>query len=213
VIRVVPFASPWQPFARFECVWLVLIALSLWLAGCGPKPDNSHVQLPPPVQSTTLGPGDVFTMQIVGEKELPEEYQVASDGTVDLPYIDRLNVEGLEPQQIQALITKRLVEAEIYQHPSVVVRVEEYNSKRVTVLGQVQKPGSFPLTPGLTLVQAVSLAGGLNSIANRDKVKLTRKTKEGSRTVVLSFQAITDGRSPDIPLQAGDSIFVHERVF
>jgi polysaccharide export outer membrane protein len=194
-------------------VWFVLTALMLIAVGCGPKPDNSHVNLPPPVQSTSVGPGDIFTMEIVGEKELPQEYQVASDGSVDLPYLERLTVEGLEPQQIQALVTERLVAAEIYQNPSVVVRVEEYNSKRVTVLGQVQKPGSFPLTPGLTLVQAVSLAGGLNSIANRDKVKLTRKTAEGSQTVVLSFQAITDGRSPDIPLQAGDSIYVHERVF
>ena len=193
--------------------WLGLLSLVLFVVACGPKPDNSHVKLAPPVQSTSVGPGDIFTLEIVGEKELPTEYQVASDGTVDLPYIERLEVAGLEPQEIQALVTKRLVEAEIYQSPSVVVRVEEYNSKRVTVLGQVQKPGSFPLTPGLTLVQAVSLAGGLNSIANRDKVKLTRKTAEGTQTVVLSFQAITDGRSPDIPLQAGDSIYVHERVF
>lgn len=193
---------------------LVLLALVfLFGAGCGPKPDNTNVHLAAPVESTSVGPGDIFTMEIVGEKELPQEYQVASDGTVDLPYIERLKVEGLEPQEIQKLVTTRLVEAEIFQHPSVVVRVAEYNSKRVTVLGQVQKPGSFPLTPGLTLVQAVSLAGGLNSIANRDKVKLTRKTPEGTKTVVLSFQAITDGRSPDIPLQAGDSVYVHERVF
>ena len=191
---------------------LVLVAAML-VMGCGPRPDNSLVHLPPPVQSTTVGPGDVFSLEIVGEKDLPVEYQVASDGTVALPYLDRVAVEGLEPQEIQVLIKQRLVEGEIFQNPSVIVRVTEYNSKRITVLGQVQKPGSFPLEPGMTLVQAISLAGGLNSIANRDKVKLTRKTNDGSLTVVLSFQAITDGRSPDIPLQAGDSIYVHERVF
>jgi polysaccharide biosynthesis/export protein VpsN len=81
------------------------------------------------------------------------------------------------------------------------------------VLGQVQRPGSFPLTPGMTLVQVVSEAGGFNSIANRDRVTLTRRTKQGSRTVVVSIDAIMDGQAPDIPLQAGDQIYVHERVF
>jgi polysaccharide export outer membrane protein len=81
------------------------------------------------------------------------------------------------------------------------------------VLGQVQRPGSFPLTPGMTLVQAISNAGGLNAIANGDRVNLTRKDKQSATTVVLSFDSITDGRSPDIPLQAGDQIYVHERVF
>jgi polysaccharide biosynthesis/export protein VpsN len=83
----------------------------------------------------------------------------------------------------------------------------------VTVLGQVSKPGSFPLTPGLSLIQAISLAGGFNSIANKDRVNLTRKSKKGTQTVVLSVDAITDGRSPDVPLQAGDQIYVHERIF
>lgn len=192
---------------------LAFVAWLVVLVACGPKPDNSEVKLPPPVESTSIGPGDIFTMEIVGEKDLPSEYQVASDGSVDVPYLQRLAVEGLEPQEIQALVKKELITHQIFQDPSVVVRVKEYNSKRVTVLGQVQKPGSFPLTPGLTLVQALSLAGGLNSIANRDRVNLTRKTDDGTMTVVLSFQAITDGRSPDIPLQAGDSIYVHERVF
>jgi polysaccharide biosynthesis/export protein VpsN len=96
----------------------------------------------------------------------------------------------------------------------VVVSIKEYATKRVTVLGQVSKPGSFALTPGLTLIQAISLAGGLNAIANSDRVNLTRKNKNGSaRTVVLSVEAITDGRSPDIPLQGGDQIYVHDRVF
>jgi protein involved in polysaccharide export with SLBB domain len=193
-------------------VMLALLATVLLFA-CSSRQDNSHVELTPPVESTTVGPGDVFHMEIVGEKDLPKDYQVASDGTVDLPFIHRVQVEGLEPQQIARLVRQKLIEEQILRDPSVVVTIEEYNSKRVTVLGQVQKAGSFPLTPGLTLIQVVSLAGGLNSIADQDRVNLTRKTKTGSRTVTLSLQAITEGRSPDIPLQAGDQIFVHERIF
>jgi len=192
---------------------LALVLLAVVSGGCGSQADNSHVNLPPPVEVTTVGPGDVFHMEIVGEKDLPKEYQVASDGTVDLPYIQTVKVAGKEPQEIARLVRRMLMDKKILQDPSVVVTIEEYNSKRVSVMGQVQKAGSFPLTPGLTLILALSEAGGLNSIADKNKVNLTRKTKEGSKTVTLSVEAITEGRSPDIPLQAGDQIYVHERIF
>lgn len=194
--------------------WSRQIAIaSICLAACGPKVDNSRIKLPPPLQSTTLGPGDVFTLEVVGEKDLPKEYQVASDGTVDFPYIHRLEVRGLEPQEIARTVREQLREQRILTDPSVIVSVKEYNSKRVTVLGEVRKPGSFPLTTGMTLVQAISDAGGLSAIANGDRVNLTRKHQAGATTVVISFDAITAGRSQDIPLQAGDQIFVNERIF
>ncbi|MBK7586557.1 MAG: polysaccharide export protein [Myxococcales bacterium] len=196
----------------FASVLLAVYGVSA-LGACTSGQDNSKVKLPPPIESTTLGPGDVFSLQVVGEKELPTEYQIASDGTVDLPYIHSLKVAGLEPQEVARLVRKRLMEEKILSDPSVVVSIKEYNSKRITVLGQVAKPGSFPLTPGLTLIQALSLAGGLNAIANHDRINMTRQTKTGRTTVVISVDAITDGRSPDIALQAGDSIYVHERVF
>jgi polysaccharide export outer membrane protein len=189
------------------------LLLALLALACGPTRDNRHVVLAPPVETTTVGAGDVFRMEIVGEKDLPEEYQVASDGTVDLPYLQRLQVAGLEPQEIARLVRQKLIEKKILTDPSVVVSVKEYASKKVTILGQVQKPGSFAYAQGLTLIQAISLAGGLNAIANKDRVNLTRRTKTGSKTVVLSLDAITEGRSPDIPLQAGDQIYVHERIF
>ncbi|MBX3182108.1 MAG: polysaccharide export protein [Polyangiaceae bacterium] len=152
-------------------------------------------------------------MQIVGEKDLPEEYEIASDGTVAVPYLERLKVTGLEPQEVAQLITKELKEQQILQRPVVIVRVEAYNSRKVTVLGEVQKPGSFPYAPGLTLIQAVSQAGGFNSIASLGQVRLTRQTQDGDVTVVVSADAINEGAAPDIPLQSGDRIFVPQRVF
>jgi polysaccharide biosynthesis/export protein VpsN len=208
-------ASPGLPRVR-RAVWilgLILFGCLGGLLGCGPKVDNSRVKLPAPLQSTTLGPGDLFTLEVVGEKDLPKEFQVASDGTVDIPYIHRMEVQGLEPQEIARSVRQRLIDQKILTDPSVIVSVKEYNSKRVTVLGEVKKPGSFPLTTGMTLVQAISDAGGLSAIANGDRVNLTRKDKGSATTVVLSFDAITAGRSPDIPLQAGDQVFVNERVF
>jgi polysaccharide export outer membrane protein len=191
---------------------VVVLVATIALGGCAGRP-RSRVNLPPPVESTTLGAGDVFSLTIVGEDKLPKEFRVAPDGSVDLPYIHRVQVAGLEPQQFADLVRKKLIEGDVLRDPSVAVDVKEYNSKRVVVLGQVQKPGSFPLTPGFTLIQAISQAGGFNSIANRDRVNLTRKTGAQSRTIVLSADAITDGSLPDIPLQSGDTIFVTERVF
>jgi polysaccharide export outer membrane protein len=206
---------------RGSVEWLGL--LFSWFAGlclvsgfglaCGPKVDNSRVKLPVPMESTTLGPGDLFTLEVVGEKDLPKEFQVASDGTVDFPYVHRIEVQGMEPQQLARTVRELLIEKRILTDPSVIVSVKEYNSKRVTVLGEVRKPGSFSLRTGMTLVQAISDAGGLTAIANGERVNLTRKDKGSATTVVLSFDSITAGKSPDIPLQAGDQIYVNERVF
>ncbi len=183
------------------------------VVGCGGSNDNLRLNLPVPTEKSTVGAGDVFVMEIVGEKDLPREYQVASDGSVELPYLQTVHVAGLEPQEISRLIRKLLVDKAILSDPSVIVQVKEYNSRRVTLLGQVAKPGTFPYTPGLTLIQAISQSGGLTGIANVDRVNLTRRTEHGSRTVVISIGTIMEGRSADILLQSGDRIFVHERLF
>lgn len=200
---------------KFRILWWVLLAVLVgqWL-GCSSPARGPRVPLAAPEESSTLGPGDSFRLEIVGEKDLPEEYQVASDGTVDLPYVQTLKVSGLEPQEVARLYRQRLIEAKILTNPSVSVQVQEYKSKKVTVLGQVAKPGSFPFTAGMTLVQAVSQAGGLNAIAVRDRVRLTRLLKNGkTRTVSFDFEAISSGDAEDVLLQSGDRIFVDERVF
>jgi len=183
------------------------------LTGCSGSSDNMRVNLPAPTEKSTVGPGDVFTLEIVGEKDVPREYQIASDGSVDLPFVHTVQVAGLEPQEIARLARKLLMDGHILNDPSVVVQVKEYNSRRVTILGQVAKPGTFPYTAGLTLIQAVSQAGGLTAIANLNRVNLTRRVGKGSRTVEISLSGMMEGRAPDIPLQSGDRIFVHERIF
>lgn len=193
---------------------LVVVSVCLLVSSCASQRSAKIAELQAPVPETSLGPGDVFSLQIVGESGLPEEFQVASDGSVDLPYLQRVHVAGLEPQELAQLVRERLIEEKILQQPSVVVRVKEYRSQQINVLGQVQKPGSFPYQQGMTLVQAVSLAGGLNSIARSNHVRLTRRSAGGgSRTVVVDLDAINAGEAEDIPLQVGDRIFVEERVF
>jgi polysaccharide export outer membrane protein len=189
-----------------------VLALSLLAAGCGGAPKK--VDLPAPIEITTMGVGDVFELHIVGEDKLPTSFTVARDGTADLPYIKRVKVEGLEPQQVAEVVRAKLIEDQILTDPSVSVSIKEYNSKRIVVLGEVQKPGSLPLEPGMTLLRAISMAGGFNAMANKDKVIVRRKLEGGSvRAVTISVQDIMDNAVPDVPLQSGDSINVEQRVF
>lgn len=183
------------------------------LPACGGSSAAQRVNLPPPTERSVLGPGDIFVMEIIGEKDLPKEYQVAADGSVDLPYVHTLKVAGLEAPDVARMVREQLISRKILKDPSVIVQVKEFHSRRVTLLGQVAKPGSYPYTPGLTLVEAVSLAGGLTPIA-ADRVNLTRKLESGeTRTVEVQVDGIMEGNAPDIPLQAGDQMYVHERLF
>jgi polysaccharide export outer membrane protein len=191
--------------------WVLAVFLAV-MPGCGggrPKP----VDLPAPIQMTTLGVGDVFELSIVGEERLPKVFTVASNGTVDLPYVKRVHAAGLEPEELSVLVRKKLMEGEILTDPDVSVQVKEYNSKRVEVLGEVQKPGSLPLQPGMTLLRAISLAGGFNSIADKEEVTIRRKVKGRIKAATVSVKAIIDNQIPDIPLQAGDSINVGQRIW
>jgi polysaccharide biosynthesis/export protein VpsN len=206
--------APLSRALRLLCALLLgLVVVSGRPLGCVSTQQTPTRTLAKPKESTTIGPGDVFRMQIVGEKDLPLEYQVASDGSVDLPYIQRIVVAGLEPQELQEKIRKELVDKQIFNDPSVVVSVMEYRSKRVTVLGEVQKPGSFPLVVGLTMLQAISNAGGLTAIADQHSVTLTRAAEGKTVTVTIDFAEIAAGRAQDPPLQSGDRIYVGERVF
>ncbi len=193
---------------RRICVFSLAVLLA-----CASGGGQRQPSLPPPVERNVIGPGDTFTLEIVGEKDLPHEYQVASDGTVDLPYIHTLKVADLEAQGVARLVREKLMSEKVLTDPSVVVQVKEYASRHVAILGQVAKPGNYPLLPGMTLIQAISQAGGLTSVAASSHVNLTRKTTKGQRTVELDFGAIQEGTAQDVPLQAGDQIFVKDRIF
>jgi polysaccharide biosynthesis/export protein VpsN len=195
-------------FIRVACFWYAAFLVACASGGGAPASN-----LAAPVERNVIGPGDTFTLEIVGEKDLPHEYQVASDGTVDLPYIHTVKVADLEAQGVARLVREKLIAEKVLSDPSVVVQVKEYASRHVTMLGQVAKPGNYPLLPGMSLIQAISQAGGLTAVAASSHVNLTRKTAKGVQTVELDVGAIQEGRSPDVPLQAGDQIYVKERIF
>lgn len=191
---------------------VIAIATALSLA-CASGPVKQP-NLPPPVETSSLGPGDVFEVAVYDEPAMSKPYKVAPNGTIDFPLIGTLEVEGKEPQEVADLIKSNLKEKQILKNPSVSVLVKEVNSKKFAVFGQVQKPGQFPMAEGITVVQAISLAGGFTAIADRDRVTLNRKVSAKKVVrVVFSVAAITEGKMNDIPLQAGDTLYVEERAF
>ena len=189
---------------------LLLLVATACSSGA-PPPRN----LPPASASTTLGPSDLFEVTVVGEKDLPKEYRIQPDCTIDFPYVDRVtDVCGLEPQQLVDKLKALLKEKDILRNPQVTLVVKQYASKKVSVIGQVNKPGSVPWTDGLRLFDVISQSGGFTSIADSKNVVLTRRVSGGKTvTVNVNVDGIGDGTQPDIPVQAGDTIKVDSRVF
>lgn len=163
-------------------------------------------------EDTTIGGGDVFSVRVYGEEDLSADYRVSQDGSIDFPLIGRLQVAGLEPTQVADLLQTRLREGRILAAPQVSIVVSEYNSKRVSVLGAVRTPGSFPMRSGLRVVEAISLAGGFTALANRDATIVTRRVGNEVRRFRVSVDQITGGHEPDVPLRAGDIVHIPERT-
>ena len=201
MIAALPFSSRLAP---------LLAGLLLVTSACSGG-QARPLALPPPVDVATLGPGDVFELHVVGEDKLPIAFTVAPDGTADLPYVHRISVAGLEPQQIAEQVRIQLIRAEILVDPGVSVSLKEGTSKRVEILGEVQKPGSVPLQAGMTLLRAISLSGGFSAMANPSHVTIRRRVGAGTKAATVSVDDIMQNRIPDPFLQAGDSVNVEAR--
>jgi protein involved in polysaccharide export with SLBB domain len=189
--------------------WLVALLLVLLVAGCD-RAENPTT-LPPPAArgNESLGPGDVLEIRVADREELTGEYQVGEDGTIRFPWIGTVEVAGKLQRVIAEDIEGRLADGWL-NHPQVAVRVIDRQNREVSVLGQVKEPGSYPFKERLTLVQAISLAGGMNPLAMPKKVKLIRETEAGRETFELDVTAIIERGSPDLPLEPGDIVFVPE---
>jgi len=193
-------------------VAVAAIAIAL-VPACGRHYPPPHA-LPDPVVNLQVGPGDVLDILVVGEERLPREFEVQPDGAVDFPYAARIRVAGLEPRQIAAAIGASLVRERYLLDPQVQVKIKQFNSKKIQVIGQVSKPGPLAYHDGMTLLQALSAAGWFTPLADTNHVIVIRAvTPEKTVNAVVSVDAITDNARPDIKLQQGDTIKVDQRLF
>lgn len=196
---------------------LLLIAIPL-IVGIGAtacsKRGVQATEVPPPAtDDTTLGPGDSFTVRVFGEDVLSGDHQVAPNGTINFPLLGAVKVEDLEPTEVATKLENELRDRDLLRDPHVSVYVREYASKRISVVGAVANPGAFPLEPGMTVVQAISMAGGFSSLADRDGTVVTRRIGDETVRYRVPVERVTRGQAEDIEVAAGDIIFVPERLF
>lgn len=169
------------------------------------------VVLPPPAKKRDPGllPGDDLEIRVADKEELSGAFTVAEDGTLDFPWIGAFDVRGMTEAKLANELEARLSDGYL-REPQVVVRITARQNREVSVLGQVNEPGSYPYKDRLTLVQAISLAGGLTPLALRRKVKLIRETERGKETFEIDLGRILDGKQDDLSLEPGDIVFVPE---
>lgn len=193
---------------------IALVALALALSSCSPTgPVTPVVPVAERVSDTTLGPGDVFDVRVYGEKELTNTYRVASDGSIDFPMVGTVSVDGLTPTDVTRLLQTRLIEGKFLKNPNISILVKEYNSKKISVFGQVSKPGTFPYEEGMSVVEAISRAGGFTSMARTNDTTVTRVVEGEERKFKVPVEAIGQGRASNFVLRPGDIVFVPERIF
>lgn len=156
-----------------------------------------------------IAPLDVLEITVFGVAELNRTAQVSSSGTISLPLIKSVKAGGRTEAQLERDIAAKL-EAGYLQSPQVSVFVKEYNSQRITVDGAVNKPGIFPTTGKVSLLQAIALAEGLNAVADPSGILLFRTVNNKRMAARFDLKQIRSGKVDDPALQAGDIVMVDD---
>jgi protein involved in polysaccharide export with SLBB domain len=194
--------------SRFLPATLLLV---LAAAACARRART--LESPPPAHgSSSLGPGDVIEVRVYQEPELSGVYQVGRDGDVIFPLCQRVTLSGLSPNTAAEKLRQCLADG-FMRDPQVSVLVKEYNSKKVFVFGEVQKPGTFVYEDGMTIVQAVTIAGGFTKTASQNSTSVTRRVKGQEVKVKVNVQDIALGKAPNFALEPGDIVYVPESLF
>jgi protein involved in polysaccharide export with SLBB domain len=196
--------------------WLVafLCAACVQPRGGGvPTAQSSDLPAPAaPVSASTLGAGDLLEVRVFEEADLSGPYRVSPGGTIDFPLCGKLKVEGLNGSSAADLITRCLGEKYL-KRPQVSVLVREYNSKKIFVFGEVQKPGTFPYDEEMSVIQAITVAGGFSKLASKNDVAVTRLIDGKETRIRVRVADIGTGREKNLKLLPGDIVFVPESLF
>jgi polysaccharide export outer membrane protein len=196
----------------------LILAAAVAVSGCARRAATS-LPVDPAADSvalaggaSTLGPGDVIEVRVYREQEISGVYQVGSEGDVVFPLCQRVVVGGLAANAAADKFRECLA-AGFMRDPQVTVLVREYNSKKVFVFGEVQKPGTFIFQDGMSVVQAVTLAGGFTKTASRNSTSVTRRIRGQEVKVKVNVQDIALGKAPNFTLEPGDIVYVPESMF
>lgn len=169
------------------------------------------ITTPNPSGINKLGRGDVFDVRVFDEESLSGTYRVGPDGTISVPLIGVLPIEGLSPDEVGEKLAESL--RTYLKRPHVSVFVREYNSKKVFVFGHVKTPGTFTYEESMNVIQAITMAGGYDLLANRHSAFVTRSSEGQETRINVNIDAISEGRERNFELKPGDIVYVPESIF
>jgi polysaccharide export outer membrane protein len=160
-------------------------------------------------ENFVIGNDDVLAISVWKEPELTKAVPVRSDGKISLPLVGEMQATGRTPLQLEESITAKL--KGFITSPEVTVIVQQVNSRKYNVLGEVSKPGQFPLTASTTIMDAIATSGGFKDFAKKSGVYVLRKGPDGHETRLnFNYKDFIKGKnsSQNIKLEPNDTIIV-----
>ena len=185
----------------------LLLGVLICLAAAVPAA-AADTAMPTIGQSYLIGPGDVLEISVWKEEALTKLVTVLPDGKISFPLIGETMATGKTVAQLKDEIETRL--ARYVPDPVLSVSIYQMNSLNIYVVGKVNKPGRFALNANADVLQALAMAGGLNSFAKRGQIKVFRKQDGNTKIFDFDYDDVTDGKKLDqnIQLVRGDVIVV-----
>lgn len=208
--------------ARCSAKMAILTVLSVGLAACA-NSQTARIGLVDSSTNAALGqqgyssvesevyllrPSDVVSVTVFREPDLSiTNVPVNADGTLSMPLLGTLKVEGLTSAQLEKKVTEKLAAGSLVD-PRVSVNVMQFGSHLVTVEGAVEKPGMYPFKPGTRLSGAISLAAGPSRVARTRDVAIFRRTAQGISVAKFDYAAVRSGNMLDPVLEPSDRVVV-----
>lgn len=154
-----------------------------------------------------VGPGDILEISVWGEEKLIKQSLVRPDGGISFPLVGDFHAGGMSIGQIRTAITQRL--ADYFSDPEISVSLVTINQK-IYVVGKVNKPGEFLVPENVSVIQALSMAGGLTPFADNDDIMIIRKVGGKDVTFLFDYGDVASGSAleQNIVLQRGDVVVV-----
>ncbi len=156
-----------------------------------------------------IGNDDVLAISVWNEPNMTKSVPVRSDGKISLPLVGEIQAAGRTPMQLELDITEKL--KNFITAPQVNVIVQQVNSRKFNVLGEVGRPGSYPLTTSTTVMDAIALAGGFRDFAKKSNVYVLRKSRDGSESKLkFNYKEFIKGKNSDqnVKLEPNDTVIV-----
>jgi polysaccharide biosynthesis/export protein len=210
---------------RRVCVGVLLVLGCGFLWGQAPASNVADPPAQPPAEASTgtvspvgrshvdnfvIGDGDMLAISVWKEENLSKSIPVRSDGKISLPLVGEIQASGRTPLQLEGDISDRL--KNYITAPEVTVIVQEIHSRSFNILGQVAKPGSYPLTLTTTVMDAIAIAGGFKDFAKQKSVYVLRQNPNGGAEYHFGFnyKEFIKGKNPgqNIKLEPHDTIVV-----